>query len=174
MRICDMEFTEKEYILLDRIVRRLDKLEKAFDRLADRLDRINTQTKIATGQAQVALVEVSKVKGKKVRADIVHGNKIRNFPSAQQWIDYMKESFVLISIMEVDKRYREGTMMTTDTIRHALSIRFGNHLADEKFLTNYTLNRFIREAGFRTGVKNMFSTSTGLKKYGNIVLCIKK
>lgn len=169
-----MEFTEKEYILLDKINKRLDKLEKAFGRLAERMDRINAQTKIATGQAQVAIVEVSKVKGKKVRADIVHGNKIKNFPAAQQWIDFMKESLMLISILEVDKRYRDGTMMTTDTIRHHLAVRFGNHLADEQFITNFTLNRFIREAGFRTGVRNMFSTSAGLKKYNNIVLCIKK
>lgn len=169
-----MELTEKEYIELDKLIRKVERLHELIKQQQRRIDRLETEAKKATGAAHAAILEVGKVKGKKVRADILTKNKIKNYPSAEEWVEWMKDNFSTYSVTEVDKRFRNKTMMTTDSMRQELAIRFGNHLADETYITNYTLNRLIRQAGIRTGVENRFSTINGVEKYHNIILCVKK
>lgn len=168
------DLTAEEYIDLAKLAKKVAELNKLVESQRQRIVRLEEKAKIATGKAEVALVEIGKVRGKKVRTDMIKENKIRNYPGLDEWVEFMKSNFVTYSASEVDKKYHQGVLMTTDTMRRELAIRFGNHLADEQFLTNYTLNKFIRQAGIRTGIMNSWVTTKGLKRITNIILCIKK
>ena len=168
------DLTPEEYIDLAKLSKKVDELKKLVESQKQKIVRLEAKAKEATGKAEAAIVEVGKVRGKKVRTEMIKENKIRNYPGLDEWVEFMKTNFATYGISEVDKKYKQGVLMTTDSMRRELAIRFGNHLMDEKFLTNYTLNKFIRQAGIRTGVMNSWVTTKGLQRISNIILCVKK